>query len=236
MVPSFDPVVDAYDAARPSYPDGVYDALGPLAGLAVLDAGAGTGIATRAMRARGAKVLALDVGEQMLRRVDGARIVADGASVPLREASLDLVTFAQCWHWLDHDRASADVARVLRPGGRWAAWWNHARADGEPWFDAYWEVLEARTTAFRWHRDTDWGATLDRTCFAEPTFNSVPWTREVTLADWLVDQRSHSYIGLTTGGEAVMAELESILREAFGDGPVRCRYETWLWQAVVRSA
>ena len=31
-VPSFDSVVDAYDAARPTYPAGVYDALGPLAG------------------------------------------------------------------------------------------------------------------------------------------------------------------------------------------------------------
>jgi ubiquinone/menaquinone biosynthesis C-methylase UbiE len=48
-VGSFDAVADAYEAARPSYPDGVFDALGPLAGLRVLDVGAGTGIATRAL-------------------------------------------------------------------------------------------------------------------------------------------------------------------------------------------
>jgi ubiquinone/menaquinone biosynthesis C-methylase UbiE len=45
----FDAVADEYDAARPLYPDEVFDALGPLEGLCVLDVGAGTGIATRAL-------------------------------------------------------------------------------------------------------------------------------------------------------------------------------------------
>jgi len=152
----------------------------------------------------------------------------------LRDGCADLVCFAQAWHWLDMDCASTEMARVLRDGGRWAGWWNHGRADGEPWFEAYWEVLEARTDARRAHRDTDWGASLDRACFHEPAFTSVPWMREITLDAWLIDQRSHSYIGLAPGGEAVMDALEAILRDAFGDGPVRCRYETWLWQSVRR--
>ena len=235
-MPSFDPVVDAYDAARPSYPEGVHDALEPLAGARVVEGGAGTGIATRTLRERGADVVALDIGEQMLRRVDGERVVADAARAPLRDGCADLVCFAQVWHWLDHSIASAEMARMLRRGGRWAGWWNHARADSEPWFEAYWDVLEARTGAYRWHRDTNWGATLDADLFDPPSFLSVPWTREVPLDVWLTDQRSHSYIGLTAGGEAVMGALEQILRDTFGDGPVRCRYETWLWQARVRSA
>jgi hypothetical protein len=44
-VASFESVVDEYDAARPTYPDAVFDALGPLDGLDVVDVGAGTGIA-----------------------------------------------------------------------------------------------------------------------------------------------------------------------------------------------
>jgi SAM-dependent methyltransferase len=233
-VTSFDPVVDAYEAARPSYPDGVFDALGPLTGRRVIDCGAGTGIATRALRARGADVLAVDIGEQMLRRNEGVRFVADAARSPLRDGCADLVCFAQVWHWLDHAVANPEMARLLVDGGRWAGWWNHARADGQPWFEAYWDILEARTDAFRWHRDTDWGATIDRTLFAAPVFTAVPWTREVSVESWLTDQRSHSYIGLTAGGDDVMGDLERVLRDEFGDGPVRVRYETWLWVATKR--
>jgi hypothetical protein len=50
-VASFEAVAE-YDAARPSDPDEVFDALGPLEGLRVLDVGAGTGLATRALIAR----------------------------------------------------------------------------------------------------------------------------------------------------------------------------------------
>src|SRR4051812_27563949 len=134
-MPSFDPVVDAYDAARPSYPDGVYDALEPLAGALVVEGGAGTGIATRAFRARGASVVAVDVGPAMPGRLEGQRIVAAAARTPLRDGCAALVCFAQSWHWLDHEVASTEMARVLRPAGRWAGWWNHPRADGERWFE-----------------------------------------------------------------------------------------------------
>src|SRR4051794_32744557 len=112
-MPSFDPVVDAYERGRPSYPDALYEALGDLHGARVVDGGAGTGIGTRALRQRGASVVALDIGEAMLRRTDGMRAVADATRMPLRDACVDLVCFAQAWHWLDMDVAWTEVARVL---------------------------------------------------------------------------------------------------------------------------
>lgn len=230
---NFDDVVDDYDAARPGYPDEVYDALPDLDGALVIEGGAGTGIATRALVASGARVLAVDIGAQMLARNAGTRVVADAARAPLRDGVADLVCFAQSWHWLDHSVASTEMRRVLRDGGTWAAWWNHGRSDGEPWFEAYWDVLEAETTAYRWHRDTDWGATLDAALFGTPLKSVHPWRREVSLDAWLTDQRSHSYIGLDDK-LGVMPRLESVVRDEFGDGPVVCRYETWLWQATTR--
>lgn len=233
-MPSFDPVVDAYELARPSYPEGTYDALGDLHGARVIEGGAGTGLATRVLRERGASVIAVDIGAAMLGRNDGMRAVADATRLPVRDHAADLVCFAQAWHWLDLDVASVETARVLDAGGRWAGWWNHARDDGTPWFEAVWDVLEAQTPARRAHRDTDWGATLDAALFETPTFTSVEWIREQPIDLWCTDERSKSYIGLQPNGDDVMRQLEAIVRDAFPDGLVRTRYETWLWQATTR--
>ncbi|HEY6319086.1 MAG TPA: methyltransferase domain-containing protein, partial [Acidimicrobiia bacterium] len=59
----FDQQADAYDRFRPTYPDAVIDELlGPVpAGLDVLDVGCGTGIASRQIAQRGAKVLGVEL-------------------------------------------------------------------------------------------------------------------------------------------------------------------------------
>lgn len=61
-VATFGTVADEYDNARPSYPAAVYESLGDLDGLCSLDVGAGTGIATRQLLERGARVVAVDPG------------------------------------------------------------------------------------------------------------------------------------------------------------------------------
>src|SRR6202012_108993 len=63
----FDLQAEAYDRFRPTYPDTVIDELlGPEPeGLDVLDVGCGTGIASRQMAQRGAKVLGVELGPRM---------------------------------------------------------------------------------------------------------------------------------------------------------------------------
>jgi hypothetical protein len=52
---SFDAVADEYDRERPGYPEVIYDALEPLPDGLVVEGGAGTGIATRALVDRGCR-------------------------------------------------------------------------------------------------------------------------------------------------------------------------------------
>jgi SAM-dependent methyltransferase len=239
----FDAVTREYDEARPSYPDGVFHALeaavGSLAGRTVVEGGAGTGIATRQLVAQGANVIAFDLSRPMLDRArrPGAPplVVADGATLPFRSGSADLVCFAQAWHWLDAERASAEAARVLRPGGAWAAWWNQAWPDGESWFETYRALLDEARPGYEWAwRDHDWGSTLlARDRFAEPALTRITWSRQMTVDLFLTGMQSQSWIAAMADRDrqALLADTRALLHDTFGDGPWSVPHDTRLWIA-----
>ncbi|HEY4850036.1 MAG TPA: class I SAM-dependent methyltransferase [Streptosporangiaceae bacterium] len=241
----FDPVAADYDAGRPAYPDGLYTALeeatGPLAGALVLDAGAGTGIATRQLAARGARAIALDLGEMMLRRALARSpgmscLLADGNALPIRSGCIDLACFAQSWHWFDPDRASWEVARVLRPGGHWTAWWSHAWADGEPWFDTYQRLMEAACPGYRrHHRNTDWSeeGIAQTGLFEDGTAVMVRWTRVLDIAQWMTEERSKSYIAQLPppARDRLLRGIDEVLSAHFPGRAMTVPYRTRLWLA-----
>ena len=241
----FDPVAADYDAGRPSYPDALFTAIEraarPLRGAVVLDVGAGTGIATRQLAARGARTVAIDFGELMLARAQARSpgltwLQADGNALPIRSGSVDLTCFAQSWHWFDQHRASREVARVLHPGGCWAAWWSHAWADGQVWFDTYQQVMEAACPGYlRHHRDPDWSEEgIASTGLFEPGVRMVvPWTREVDAATWMTEERSKSYIAQLAPPirGRLLGRIEELLGTHFPGVPMIVPYQTRMWLA-----
>lgn len=238
-MPLFDEVVDDYEDGRPGYPARLFEALGPLRG--VVDGGAGTGIATRSLQDRGAVVVAVDHGPPMLARAVATRpgtraVVADAAVLPLANGGADLVTFAQSWHWLDPAVRCREVARVLRDGGRWAAWWNHSRADGEEWYDRYWDAIEeCCPVADRSQRDTDWSEDVAASgVLTEVGVEGIAWTRTVTSEAWLRELRSFSYVAAVPGQgrERLVDRIAALLADHFSSGRLSVPYRTDLWTAV----
>ena len=82
-------------------------------GLCV-EIGSGTGNASGVLAKQFARVLAMDLAIEMLRRapaLDAARVQADAARLPLADASADAVVLVNALLFPD------EVARVLAPGG-----------------------------------------------------------------------------------------------------------------------
>ena len=122
---------EAWFAQRPGAPP--FSALIPfdeLEGKDVLEIGCGSGVHARLLAATGARLTAIDLtptAVEMTRRrlelngLEGTVLEADAEALPLPDASFD---FAWSWgvihHSADTARVVAEVARVLRPGGRFA--------------------------------------------------------------------------------------------------------------------
>jgi SAM-dependent methyltransferase len=242
----FDHVAATYDAHRPDYPGELFDALEsalgqPLLRAEVLDVGAGTGIATRALAGRGAKVVALDPGPGVLsvlraRSTSRVRaIVGDGNALPLRNGAFDLVTYAQSWHWTDPDRSAPEAARVLHERGVLAVFWNILMADDLAWWERFVASCERLGVANdRRTRDTDWGAALEASGeFRWVRSVEIPWTRDITVDAFVADYSSHSYVAdlAAQDQDSVLGQLRHDLSQAFPDGSARLPYVTRLWVA-----
>jgi SAM-dependent methyltransferase len=235
---AFEDLVDHYDAARPSYPPALYDQLPDLSG-AVLELGAGTGIATRSLAAAAGSLVSTDLGPKMLARLherspDVPVVVSRAEALPFAASSLDVVCGAQMWHWVDVAVAAREVVRVLRPGGSLALWWNEVAADGLPWWDAQQDRLEAGNPLYsRRYRARDYAAEL-APYFPSVTRWSATWQRELdwpTYERWL---RSKSYVQAMDDVPAFVAAERESLAAAFPEGRIVEPFETTLWIAQTR--
>ena len=109
-------------------PESELGVLGDVAGLDVVELGAGTAYLSAALSRAGARPVAVDLSRDQLataRRLQTAHDVAfplveaDAEHVPLRGASFDLaVSEYGAAPWCEPRRWLAEAARLLRPGGR----------------------------------------------------------------------------------------------------------------------
>ncbi len=133
-----------YDRYRPSYPDAAVRWCGGTAGARLLDVGAGTGRFAVAAARLGYDVLAVEPDPEMRAVAEVAlpgRVLEGSAeSIPVPDASVDVVTAAQAHHWFDPERAHPEIARVLRPGGHFVALWNF-RDDRVDWVRALYDLI-----------------------------------------------------------------------------------------------
>jgi SAM-dependent methyltransferase len=141
----FTGLADDYARYRPGYAAQVATAiLGYLgrdpASVDAVDLGAGTGIWTRMLAARGLRsIVAVEPNDEMrgqgIETSRGTGIVwrkGSAEATGLPDESADLITMASSLHWADFDQACEEFQRVLRPQGVFAALWNPRWIEANP--------------------------------------------------------------------------------------------------------
>jgi len=132
----------AYAAHRPGYPEPVFAALfaglGDPRDLVVADAGAGTGISTKALAQRVREVVAIEPNAAMREQAEAAQNVrwvggtAERTGLPA--SSVDIAAAFQAFHWFDPQRAWQEFERIAR---RRIALVQYERDETQPFAQAY---------------------------------------------------------------------------------------------------
>jgi SAM-dependent methyltransferase len=207
---SFGSQAAAYERGRPSYPPEAVDwLLAPTdtwVARDVLDLGAGTGKLTTRLVERGLTVIAVDPIAEMLEMLrtalpDTPALLGSAEQIPLPDNAVDAVLVAQAWHWFDQERAVAEIARVLRPGGRLGVLWN-TRDERSGWVKDF-----GRIVGLEHDRDN---ATVDLPePFIDIATHQVEWTNYITPQALIDYVASRSYC-ITSPAEVRTRTLDEV--------------------------
>jgi ubiquinone/menaquinone biosynthesis C-methylase UbiE len=195
----FASAADVYERARPSYPEEavawMFERTGLGAGQTVVDVGAGTGKLTRLLGASGARVVAVEPIAEMRAKIEGAEVL-DGTAeeLPLDDASADVVTVAQAFHWFDHARALPELHRVLKPDGFLVLFWNMRDLD-DPIQRGVEELLAPRRQYVIAQQAGTWRAPLaESDLFGTPEVGSFRYEQRFTTQDLCDRVTSTSFV------------------------------------------
>ncbi|HSA81470.1 MAG TPA: class I SAM-dependent methyltransferase [Geminicoccaceae bacterium] len=236
-----------YARHRAGFPEALFDRLVQngmvAAGQRLLDLGTGTGSLARGFARRGLLVTGLDPARPLLdqaRRLDAAAgvaveyLLARAESTGLPDASFDVVSAGQCWHWFERARAAQEVRRLLRPGGRVVI----AHFD---WLPLAGNVVEATERLIRQH-NPDWthggGTGLHPAWLADLAL--AGFTRLETFSfDHAIDYSHAAWRGRIRASAGIAASLdaaavarfdaahEALLARDFPDQPLRVPHRCW---------
>jgi SAM-dependent methyltransferase len=226
---------------RPSYPQEVISLLEQECGLnensVVADIGSGTGFLTKLFLDRGCSVHGVEPNAEM-RRAGEAYLASypnfhsiDGTAehTGLPDASVDLVTAGQAFHWFDANTARAEFRRILRPPCWVALIWNERRVSGG-FLEGYEDLLNRWAPEYKVvdHRRID--VDLISSFFGHDNWKLATFdNQQIFDFSGVRGRLSSSSYAPPPGSETfqpMMDELERLFREHQEGGKLRFLYDT----------
>jgi SAM-dependent methyltransferase len=231
-----------YVRARPTYPGEVIELLIQECGIDadsfVADIGCGTGIFAQQLLSIGCLVVGVEPNEPM-REAAVANLSsysnflatdASGEQTGLADKSVDLISVAQAFHWLDQAKAHEEFLRILKPRGWVALIWNERKMSGSGFLDGYERTLKecAPEYAFVRHRnnvDEEILAWFQNPAASVHIFEN---SQKIELDSLLSRAFSSSYVPAdgTEGRNKVRQALTNLFNETQSNGLVSFEYET----------
>lgn len=229
-----------YDRHRPRPPGALLELLCRYARVerpaVAVDLGCGTGLSTRAWSGVAVRVVGVEPNAAMLAAAEPAPGVeyvnAFAQDTGLPDGAADIVTCSQSLHWMEPQPVFAEAARILRPGGVFAAYDYDWPPAVDPELDAAFEAYQARRREVRARRGLQRGG--DRWPKHEHlarmrASGCFEWCREVVLHS--VEEGDAERIGgfarslglpvvVTDDPELRIGELEAVARRVLGDRSV----------------
>lgn len=224
----FDAIVGVNSQSVPA----LLDAAGVAAGVRVLDLACGPGHIAAAAAQRGAQVTGVDFSPQMLaqarrRYPDIAFQAGDAEASPLADAGVDAVVMGYAlFHFARPERALAECARVLRPGGRVAftAWAlpvpGSALAIANACLKAHATLdlgLPEGTPFHRFSEPDECRRVLTVAGFVDVGFRTVPQRWPMAAADALYEGLSRASVRMKTVFQRQTPDVRQRLRAAMRD-------------------
>lgn len=233
--------VETYAKYRPGYPAEIVELFKRECGLTpdsiVADIGSGTGKLTELFLANGNVVFGIEpngsmreVAERIFHEQPNFRSVDGSAeSTTLADASVDVITAGQAFHWFDAPKTRLEWVRILKPSGWAALIWNERELQTTPFLNDYEEMMLKFGTDYKDVRHENVEPTIE-SFFAPDAFQLRTFpNRQVFDFDGLRGRvRSSSYTPEPDhpNFDPMMDRLKTIFDKHQENGYVNFDYET----------
>jgi ubiquinone/menaquinone biosynthesis C-methylase UbiE len=243
----FNALAEQYDAYRPHYPPEALlflVTLGELDGTSdVADIGTGTGRIAIELAKYVRMVYAVDTASVMLQQLQIAAeeaglsnvrtIEAPGEATGLQNESLDLVTLAQAFHWMDKSASLKEAHRILKPNEQLVLLWNQVTNTQDSYYTEIVSLIKKNNPAYKGGADiisADFPDHINESNLFGPVERyTFPFQADYTPENYVGFLLSKSYIGVGIKSANIpqfMEDTTVVLNKSFPDRKVVEKYET----------